>query len=409
MTPAPPRIVTLDIIRGVAVMGIFSVNVVAFAMIEAAYFNPAAYGGHGGADRIVWAVNLLLVDGKMRTLFSMLFGASMLLVIDRADAAGDLGIAVHLRRLLVLLGFGLAHYFLLWFGDILTLYAVSGLVAVAFRHRSPRRLIVGGIVATLIGLANFGAYIVAQHGADLAAHAPRATAAAIAEWNLGLGTFYPSHDAIARDIALHRSGWSTLAADMLSRWQTLLPSTLAFVPETVGMMMFGMAGYKSGFLTGEWSDAAYRRFALATVPLGLFVFAILVWADIASGFDVVTLFGGFVVAATPFRIAMAAGYAALIILATRRHGWLTQRIAATGRAAFSNYLGTSLIAASIFYGWGLGLYGQVSRAQAWLLVPLVWIAMLAWSKPWLDHFHYGPLEWLWRSLSRGQLQPMRKR
>ena len=405
---APSRIVTLDIIRGVAVMGIFSVNIVAFAMIEQAYFNPAAYGGHRGIDLAVWAANLLIIDGKMRTLFSMLFGASMLLVIDRAEAAGQSGTRVHVRRMLILLLFGLAHYFLLWFGDILTLYAVSGLVAVAFRHRSPERLIAGGILATLIGLAIFAAYIGQQYAVDIAAHAPRADPAAIADWNDNLGAYYPAADVVARDIALHRGGWWALASHKLAEWQQIIPSSIIFMPETIGLMMFGMAGYKSGFLTGQWSDSRYRRFALATVPLGLAAFAILIWADIGSGFSIITLFGGFMVAVTPFRIAMAAGYAALIILATRQQGWLATRLAAVGRAAFSNYLGTSLIAGSVFYGWGLGFYGNVSRAQAWLLVPLVWLVMLGWSKPWLDRFHYGPFEWLWRSLSRGALQPLRK-
>jgi uncharacterized protein len=83
-------------------------------------------------------------------------------------------------------------------------------------------------------------------------------------------------------------------------------------------------------------------------------------------------------------------------------------LAAVGRAAFTNYLGTSIVAAFVFYGWGLGLYGHASRAEAWLLVPVVWVLMLAWSKPWLDRFRYGPLEWLWRSLSRGSLQPIRR-
>ncbi len=390
-------------------MGIFSVNVIAFAMIEAAYFNPGAYGGHSGVDRIVWAANLLLIDGKMRTLFSMLFGASMLLVIDRAEAASGSGVAVHLRRMTVLLAFGLAHYFLLWFGDILTLYACSGLLAFAFRRRTPRRLIVGGVIATIVGLSLFAAYVAQQHGIDVAAHRPSADRAAIADWNGGLGIMYPNAAAIARDLALYRGGWWDIASHRLAEWQALIPTTILFIPETVGLMMFGMAGYKSGFLTGQWSDASYRKFALATVPLGLVIFAILVWVDIDSDFDVITLFGGFVVAATPFRIAMAAGYAALIILATRRQGWLSRRVAAAGRAAFSNYLGTSLIAGFVFYGWGLGLYGHASRAQAWLLVPIVWIAMLTWSKPWLDRFNYGPMEWLWRSLSRFERQPMRRR
>ena len=111
----------------------------------------------------------------------------------------------------------------------------------------------------------------------------------------------------------------------------------------------------------------------------------------------------------PFRLAMAFGYAALIILIFRRSSHIRARFAAVGRAAFTNYLGTSLVATTVFYGWGFGLYGQLSRAHAWLLVPIVWLLMLLWSKPWLDRFNYGPFEWAWRSLSRGSLQAMRKR
>src|SRR4030095_1082315 len=133
MATATDRIFSLDMIRGVAVMGIFSVNIIAFAMIEAAYFNPPAYGGWHGANLGLWATNLLVIDGKMRSLFSILFGASTLLVIERAEASGLSGTQIHVRRMLVLLGFGLVHYFLIWFGDILALYAVSGLIAFLFR------------------------------------------------------------------------------------------------------------------------------------------------------------------------------------------------------------------------------------------------------------------------------------
>ena len=113
-------------------------------------------------------------------------------------------------------------------------------------------------------------------------------------------------------------------------------------------------------------------------------------------------------AVAPFRIAMAFGYAALFILLARRMGPVARRFAAVGRAAFTNYLGTSLLMTFVFYGWGFGLYGDLTRAQAWLFVPLVWLIMLAWSKPWLDRFNYGPFEWAWRSLARGKPQPMRK-
>src|SRR5213596_1737288 len=171
VTEPPSRIITLDIIRGIAVMGIFSVNIIAFAMIEAAYLNPAAYGGHTGADLALWATNMVLVDGKMRTLFSMLFGASMLLVIERAQASGRSGWWTHFRRMIVLLGFGLIHYYFIWFGDILTLYAVSGLIAFLFRRLSPRGLIIGGLVWMVIHTLLFGSFLAGQYHADIAAQA----------------------------------------------------------------------------------------------------------------------------------------------------------------------------------------------------------------------------------------------
>jgi uncharacterized protein len=407
-TTSSDRIFSLDMIRGVAVMGIFSVNVIAFAMIEAAYFNPPAYGGWHGADLSLWATNMLVIDGKMRTLFSMLFGASTLLVIERAELAGRSGPKVHIRRMLVLLGFGLIHFYLIWFGDILTLYAASGLVVFLFRKLAVKRLIALGAAFLVGGMLLFSGFMFSQFQADLAAHAPGATQAAIKEWNEGLGSFYPSAAKIAEDKALHLGPWVAFVSDNLRDWNQVIVNTLIFMPDTIGLMLLGMAGYKSGFLTGEWSDADYRRVARIAIPIGLVAGACIVAYDISSNFYIVGTFTAFMIVATPFITVMAFGYAALIILLSRRQGWLAQRVAAAGRAAFTNYLGTSLIATSVFYGWGLGLYGSLSRWQAWLLVPIVWAIMLAWSKPWLERFNYGPLEWAWRSLARGKLQAMRK-
>ena len=407
-TTSSDRIFSLDMIRGVAVMGIFSVNVIAFAMIEAAYFNPPAYGGWHGADLGLWATNMLVIDGKMRTLFSMLFGASTLLVIERAELAGRSGPKVHIRRMLVLLGFGLIHFYLIWFGDILTLYAASGLVVFLFRKLSVQRLIALGAAFLVGGMLLFSGFMFSQFHADLAAHAPGATQASIKEWNEGLGSFYPSAAKIAEDKALHLGPWISFVSDNLRDWNQVIVNTLIFMPDTIGLMLLGMAGYKSGFLTGEWSDADYRRVARTAIPIGLVACACIVAYDIYSNFYIVGVFAAFVILATPFITVMAFGYAALIILLSRGQGWLAQRIAAAGRSAFTNYLGTSLIATSVFYGWGLGLYGSLSRWQAWLLVPIVWAVMLAWSKPWLERFNYGPLEWAWRSLARGKLQAMRK-
>ena len=409
MATATDRIFSLDMIRGVAVMGIFSVNIIAFAMIEAAYFIPPAYGGWHGADLGLWAANMLVIDGKMRSLFSMLFGASTLLVIERAEASGLSGPQVHIRRMLVLLGFGLVHYYLIWFGDILALYAVSGLVAFLFRRLPVHRLIALGAAFLVVSMLLFTGFIFNQYQADIAAHVPGATREAIKEWNDGLGSFYPSAAKLAEDQALHLGSWFGVAREKIEHWNQMVVSTLIFMPDTIGLMLLGMAGYKSGFLTGEWDDAAYRRVVAIAIPIGLAACAGIVAYDISSNFYIIGAFAAFIVVATPFITVMAGGYAALIILLSRRQGWLARRIAAAGRAAFTNYLGTSLIATFVFYGWGLGLYGSVSRWQAWLLVPIVWTIMLAWSKPWLEQFNYGPLEWAWRSLARGKVQPMRKR
>lgn len=407
-TTAPDRILTLDVIRGVAVMGIFSVNVIAFAMIESAYFNPAAYGGHTGANLAVWAANMVVVDGKMRTLFSMLFGASTLLVIERAERSGGAGWWTHCRRMIVLLGFGLIHYYFIWFGDILTLYAISGLIAFLFRPMPPEKLAALGAALLLGSMILFGLFLHGQYVADIAAHAPDASAKAISEWNDGLGGLYPSAADVATDKALHLGSYANFVGYNLAHWQGIFGDTLPFLMDTVGLMLLGMAGFKSGFLTGEWANSSYRRLAVPALALGALSGLATVVYDISSHFYSVGLMSAFVVAETPFITIMAVGYAALIILLSRRNGALTQRIAAAGRCAFSNYLGTSIVANLIFYGWGLGLYGSVSRWQAWLLAPVLWTVMLLWSKPWLDRFHYGPFEWAWRSLSRLKLQPMRK-
>ncbi|HET9811505.1 MAG TPA: DUF418 domain-containing protein [Sphingomicrobium sp.] len=406
-TTAPERFVTLDVIRGIAVMGIFSVNVVDFSTINAAYLNPAALGWPEPASLFVWAANMLLVDGKLRTLFSMLFGASMLLVIERAEAAGRSGWGAHWRRMAVLLGFGVAHAILVWRGDILTLYAVTGLVAFTFREKPVSTLIAWGVIFSLANMALFGAIGATLVYQDTAVHVPGASAQLVHDWNANLGSFYPTPDKVARDLAIYGGAWSGVVAHEASKWSQLISNTLLILPDTLGLMLFGMAAYKSGFLTGAWEDRRYRRIAAWGIALGLAGYGALVAADLYSHFYFPLVLTGFMTATAPFRIVMAFGYAAVLILFSRPGGAITKRIAAVGRAAFTNYLGTSIVCTAIFYGWGLGLYGKVTRAEAWLAVPLVWALMLLWSKPWLDRFAYGPFEWAWRSLARGKLQPMR--
>lgn len=402
------RIQSLDVIRGVAVIGILSVNIVDFSTINAAYLNPAALGSPDPASLLVWALNMLLVDGKFRTLFSMLFGASMLLVIERAEANGESGWTVHWRRMAVLLLFGIAHAILIWRGDILSLYALTGLVAFGFRNASVGKLFGWAIALSLVNVILFAAIGTTLFHQQAAAALPGASADLLRNWDANYRSFYPAADQVARDMAIYDGGWLTIVAHEAGKASQIVVNTILILPDTLGLMLFGMAAYKSGFLTGEWDDPSYRRIAAWGIGVGLAGFAALVAADIASNFSVPIVLTGFMTAVTPFRIGMAFGYAALFILLARNMGPIARRFAAVGRAAFTNYLGTSLLMTAAFYGWGLGLYGDLTRAQAWLLVPLVWLIMLAWSKPWLDRFQYGPFEWAWRSLSRGRLQPMRK-
>lgn len=411
MADPPPRFAALDVLRGVAVMGILLMNVIGFGLPEAAYLNPAAYGGSDGADLAAWMIGFVLIDGKMRALFSLLFGASMLLVIDRADAAGGDGMTVHYRRMASLFGIGVIHAYLVWAGDILIPYAVVGMLAYAFVERRTASLVVLALVlfvAQWLLLASMIAGIAAVRDAALA---PGATADAITLWRAFADQAgIPSEAAIARVLATYRGSYGEIVAERLAHWNAPILQLASAGPETLALMLLGMAGLKSGFLTGSWSRVAYGRVAATAYLIGIPALALIARATVASGFDEVATLRAAELYAAPFRPLVMIGHAASILL------WLkgaegspaAGRIAAVGRAAFSNYLGTSVVMTFLFYGYGSGWFGQLGRAELYLVVPPIWAAMLLWSEPWLRHFRYGPLEWLWRSLSRGTPQPMRR-
>ena len=407
--PAPTRIVSLDVIRGIAVMGIFSVNVIAFAMIFPAYFNPVAYGGATGENFVIWLVNYVVIDGKLRTLFSMLFGASMLLVIERAAAAGRSPAKTHYARMIVLMLFGLVHFYVIWHGDILVLYALTGMVAFLFRMCRVKTMLIWATCLFVFTTLMFSGASYQIRQADLAAHSPTATAKQIRQWNSMAAFAIKPEAQNAEETQLALSPVVERAQHMLTeRGTEPFTSFLGFGVQTLALMLFGMAGYRSGFLTGEWAVARYRRIAMSTLAIGgLVTLALGLWVASAN-FYIPLIFFTFLGIGGPIQLAMAFGYAALIILLSRGGGALTARTAAVGRAAFSNYLGTSILAALIFYGDGFGLFGSVSRFEAWLVVPPVWAIMLLWSKPWLDRFRYGPLEWAWRSLARLSIEPMKR-
>jgi uncharacterized protein len=411
-TAATERFATLDATRGVAVMGILLINIIGFAMPEQAYINPLAWGGSDPADLIAWAINQLFFEGRMRGLFALLFGASAMLVMARADARAEGAAGVHLRRMAALALFGLAHVYLIWEGDILFHYAVLGCLLPLVRNWGVRGLVRSAIILlalhTLFWSVQFAGALYFQSIATT----PGATTEMVSQYRAMMASFPgPDSPTIARDLAAYRGDYATVFEHRME-YRATIPLQLLLIlgGETLGYMLLGMALMKSGLFTGGWDRARIRRFMLICYAVSLPAMAALTAWQFLSGFDPIIMMGVFLGWSIPFRVVMTLAYAALIVLLVTRfaNSAVVTRVGATGRMAFTNYLMTSIVMTTIFYGYGLGLFGHVGRAEVYLFVFAMWALMLAWSQPWLARFHYGPFEWLWRSLARGRLQPMRR-
>lgn len=405
------RFISLDAIRGMAVMGILAMNIYAFALPLAGYFNPLAGGEPANGDIATWAFNFIFIDSKMRGMFSMLFGASTLLVMERATANGRSAAKSHYARMFWLFGFGLVHYYLIWFGDILTLYAACGVLLYFFRNLSIRALLwwAGGFaLLSMLIFVPFWALLAAFEAGMLAPEMQAGLAEPMVDINRDFGV---DSKAFAKEVALMRSDYGAILADRLGpQADGPLAQIISFIWETMALMLVGMALFKARMLTGEWDAARYAKWATRCFLIAVPPLAALAWYQVSSDFSVASVFGSSIALSMPFDFILTVGWAALIMLAIK--SWLNAgavtRLAAAGQMAFTNYLVTSIVMTTIFYGYGLGLFASVSRPVLYLFCFGMWAAMLLWSKPWLAQFHYGPLEWLWRSLSRGQLQKMRR-
>lgn len=403
------RIVTIDAIRGFAVCGILVMNIVSMGMPVYAYVDPHYYGGATGIDLFAWAAAYVLVDGKLRALFTMLFGASLLLITDAAEERRPGPTRTHYARIFWLFVFGMLHAWLVWYGDILVDYAIAG--AIAFFARKWDKGAIGFAAFCLIGFS-LAHSLIEYHDTQILqslANAPHPPADAVREWNKVLAQTLPFPDAVAHEVNLYRGGFADvfrIRAETTAAFQTLyLPINM---PETLGFVLLGMLFYRLDFWTGGWSKRAYVGTILAgaiTIPLYWPLVSAIEAHDFNPAF--LPLADAFTLLLRPF---LALAYAAAVILAVQEGAarWLTTRLAAAGRMAFSNYLGTSLIMTTIFYGYGFGLFGQLHRAQLYLLVLGQWVLILGWSPLWLRYFRYGPFEWVWRSLSRGRLVSFRQ-
>jgi uncharacterized protein len=402
------RHISIDAVRGFAVLGILLMNIVGMGLPAFAYVDPTYAGGSTGADLWTWAVNNVLTDGKMRALFTMLFGASAVLIAQRAEGGEPGPAATHYRRMLWLFVFGMVHAYFLWWGDILVTYALAGLVIFPFRKLGWRlQLGIGvAVLAALLGLNLFEAReLTAMHAAAMA---PGAAPDAVRAWQEASQLVAPSADLGRQEIAGYRGGFldalrvRSLAARLLQLY--LMPTSE--IPEAIGQMFVGMALFRTGFFTLRWSSRAYLAMIAVGYLIAAPVTAWLAWTIWKAGFEPLPLnrLEDWQQVTRPL-IGLAHASVILLIVRAGAAQALVGRLAAAGRMAFSNYLMTSIITTLLFDGFGLGLYGRLSRFQELAVVAGVWVFILVWSKPWLARFHYGPFEWAWRSLVRWRAQP----
>lgn len=403
------RIASLDFIRGIAVLGILAANIVSFGQPFLAYMYPAAFvGGDGDPGGWQWIAQFVLIDGKMRGLFTLLFGAGVVLFMDRAWGRGA-SRWLQVRRLAWLGLFGLIHFFLIWRGDILFLYSIAGMVAVLCLKWKAKTQIGVGIAGYIAGTLLLSAAI---GSLPFIAETPMGEQPELAETRAGLEA------GLAEELAEAETETSILTTGSYADYVThnidahaedLMFTIMLFALETLPLMLIGMGLFRMGLFDGRMNAARLLRWGWIGIVVGsALTLLIALWVK-SMGFGYYSTLAAFAGFSVLPRLPVVLGLAAILsVYGPRATGWLGQRLSFAGRAAFTNYLGTSIVMMFVFHPWGGGLWGDFSRPQLYLVVLAMWALMLAWSKPWLERFRYGPLEWLWRCLTYGRIFPIRR-
>jgi len=402
------RLQALDVLRGFALLGILLMNIEGMAGPLMASMTGLD-AGLAGADRWVDGAIYLLVQGKFFPLFSLLFGMGFAVMMMRADAGGRPFFRLYLRRILVLLGFGLAHALLLWPGDILVSYALMGLVLLLFFRRTPvSRLPKWGVAMMLVpaglmlafGLLGSAMQAMpgdARAGYDQALAEQAASIAAQVE---------------AQRQAYGQGSFAEATAQRLTDLGGMLGFLVIYGWFLLGLFLVGAWFARSGAIAEPGRHAAvFATLRHLALPVGaamvLVSFLIQPTMDFgrmdlgSSAAQVLQMLGGAVV---------ALAYLAWVLraldtrLGARCLGWL----APAGRMALTNYLMQSLVMTSLFHGYGLGYYEQLPRAWQPLLVLGFFVLQVLASQVWLARFRFGPMEWLWRAATYGWLPPMRR-
>lgn len=425
------RVSSVDMLRGFSLMGILVMNICDFAYgfnnyaFPLSTVKPVFSGPHWKVNTTVWFLRWILAEGKMRAMFSMLFGAGVVLLTQRAAerGAGVRAADIYTRRNMWLVVFGMLHGYFIWSGDILFYYGTSALLFLfPFRNVRVKRLIwVAGIVLLVHSVMMAGAQYGMPYGAKQAAAKANAKLARhetlteddvsdLKKWRDLQDQWRMSEESRNKDIAAMQQGyWKAqghTAKDVLKG--EMKGAYFAF-GDWVGMMLLGMALYKNGFLGGKLSMKTYAWTAAIGLGLAWTVTGVGAWKAWEGHFD---LFQTAMWMQFPYdigRVAGALGNAGLLLLLWKAGmlKWVFRRIAAVGQMALTNYLLTSLTM-QIVFAWGpWHWYGYVEYYKIYFAVAAMWAVNMTFSSIWLRYFEFGPMEWVWRSLTYWKRQPMR--
>lgn len=416
------RIESLDVLRGFALLGILLVNIVAFGLVSSAFLDPGIYlTPVGGIDYIVWAFVELSSEGAMRTLFSILFGAGVVLFVTGSTAKSGW---LHYRRNFWLLVFGLINvYIFLWPGDILVTYALSGFVLWFVRNWKARSLLILATFLILIGsLQNFAMKSTLEIARDAAEEMKISISKGedldeeTAEWAQGWIEYEEDNQAerddIPNELKKRTSSYASAYEYNLKKADEMIYFVLPFFLflDALMMMVIGMALFKLGILDGGREIRFYMKMMSIGFLVGFSINAYEVLQITNSNMDIIETNPYFRFTYHFGRLFMGLGYLGLILLVIKKEKLesLRFRLACVGRMALTNYLMHSVIALFIFSGAGLGLLGKFSWSQLYLVVALIWALQLYISPLWLKYFYFGPVEWLWRLLTYLKIPKMMK-
>ena len=427
MTPAPiagkQRYGNLDFIRGVALFGILLMNIHWMANGFDPYITPTIMADETGTNLWVWITTSMVFEGTQRSMFSILFGAGVVLLTSRLEAAGRMDVAdIYYRRIIWMLIMGLVHSILiLWLGDILYYYALCGFFLYPFRNVAAKSLLILGFaILVLSSLWRYSDYtnVVTLSEQNTAAQSVLAEGgtlnhnqqAVIEGWQSLRNGYAPNEAEIAEMNTAHRGSYlDTVKFIAAIKFSYSQGGALQFMLDLISMMFMGMALFKMRVLTMERSTRFYLAMVAGGYSVGLTMNYYEVTSMIAANFELMAVLKHGLTYDIG-RLAMVIGHLGLLTLFCRSgwFSWLRNSMAAVGRMALTSYVSHSIITSIMFNGFGFGLWGTFERFELYFVVFGIWIFQLIISPIWLKYYRFGPLEWLWRSLTYVKRQPMRR-